>query len=978
MTNTPTLDCRDDSERRRLARAMPLNGLDYLEVSDDQRHLTVFFLEKAPQWLTARHLRIEGGQRVRGIRVLKAEIKRSDDPELDDCMTVTVDKPGDFSNYTLCVIALDEAGKPTGRAPADFDPRYTCLCFSFKAGCPGDLDCNTGPVCTPPVRTEPPIDYLARDYASCRRLILDRLALVMPEWQERHIPDLVITLVELLAYTGDYLSYYQDAVATEAYLDTARQRISVRRHARLVDYFLHEGCNARAWVTIAVSQDAQTLPRGDFYFITSTGDMGGRMLKAEDLPESQPAPCLVFEPLWPAGATGIELHADHNAIRFYTWSGTQCCLPKGSTSATLIDPGTIPAAPPPDPEPCEHDTPSRKPPTDTPGYPRPEDYRLHLKACDVLVFEEVTGPHTGNPADADPARRHAVRLTGVTPSWDPLTRQLVMEIDWAPEDALPFPLCISSIGPAPHCSLIPDVSIARGNVLLVDHGRSVDDELGQVPTRATSSDCGDGCLPPEVRKTPGVFRPVLPRPELTCSEPVPPCVLPPLDCGEGTRITAASSLLRQDPRAAVPWITLRSIPAAPNGEPAFAVSDLDEPTRLATAIAKLAKARGEKTPTSGEKDQGVESAVGDEKAGVEDSAPAEWLLGQLAAGVRQELLDWITKEPVQQLPVNLKDELLELLQSLEQAWEARQDLLESGPDDRHFVVEIDDARKARVRFGDGDCGRLPDAGASFRAAYRVGNGTVGNVGAETITRIVFRTGFPGGVDLRPRNPLPAMGGQAPELVPEARLRAPHVFHSRLERAITADDYAAIVMRDFASRVQRAAAALCWNGIGPQVLVAVDALGKAEADPALLCEIGHHLWRYRRMGHDVQVEAAQAVPLDIGLFICVCDGYLRGHVKAALLDACSNRLLPGGQRGFFHPDKLSFGQGIYLSQVVATAQAVEGVESVRVIRFERLYEGPNGEIAAGVLPLGPLEVARLDNDPGFPERGRLTLKLEGGR
>ena len=72
----------------------------------------------------------------------------------------------------------------------------------------------------------------------------------MPDWRERHVPDLGIALVELLAYVGDHLSYYQDAVATEAYLDTARQRISVRRHARLVDYPMHEGCNARAWVFV--------------------------------------------------------------------------------------------------------------------------------------------------------------------------------------------------------------------------------------------------------------------------------------------------------------------------------------------------------------------------------------------------------------------------------------------------------------------------------------------------------------------------------------------------------------------------------------------------------------------------------------------------------------------------------------------------------------------------------------------------------
>ena len=44
-------------------------------------------------------------------------------------------------------------------------------------------------------------------------------------------------LVEALAYTADQLSYQQDAVATEAYLGTARRRVSIRRHARLMDYF---------------------------------------------------------------------------------------------------------------------------------------------------------------------------------------------------------------------------------------------------------------------------------------------------------------------------------------------------------------------------------------------------------------------------------------------------------------------------------------------------------------------------------------------------------------------------------------------------------------------------------------------------------------------------------------------------------------------------------------------------------------------
>src|SRR4029077_15545434 len=94
------------------------------------------------------------------------------------------------------------------------------------------------------------------------------------DWRERHVPDLGIALVELLAYTGDYLSYYQDAVATEAYLETARQRISVRRHVRLVDYAMHEGCDSRAWL-FGETDSYVSLDPQEIYFITGHNDALG-------------------------------------------------------------------------------------------------------------------------------------------------------------------------------------------------------------------------------------------------------------------------------------------------------------------------------------------------------------------------------------------------------------------------------------------------------------------------------------------------------------------------------------------------------------------------------------------------------------------------------------------------------------------------------------------------------------------------------
>jgi predicted phage baseplate assembly protein len=213
---------------------------------------------------------------------------------------------------------------------------------------------------------------------------------------------------------------------------------------------------------------------------------------------------------------------------------------------------------------------------------------------------------------------------------------------------------------------------------------------------------------------------------------------------------------------------------------------------------------------------------------------------------------------------------------------------------------------------------------------------------------------------------------------EVKLFAPRALRKHLQRAITADDYAQLVHRDFKDRVQRAAGTLAWTGSWYEAQVAIDPWGTEDAGSPLLDGIEQHLEHYRRIGHDLAVLPARYVPLDIEMTICVLPHYLRGHVKAELRDVFSNRLLPSGERGFFHPDNLTFGEGVYLSRVIAVAQAVEGVESVKITKLQRLDEEDHGELAAGVLKLSVLEVAQLDNDPSFPEHGRLVLNMEGGR
>jgi predicted phage baseplate assembly protein len=225
------------------------------------------------------------------------------------------------------------------------------------------------------------------------------------------------------------------------------------------------------------------------------------------------------------------------------------------------------------------------------------------------------------------------------------------------------------------------------------------------------------------------------------------------------------------------------------------------------------------------------------------------------------------------------------------------------------------------------------------------------------------------------NPLPAFGGTDPEDVEAARRDAPHAFRTQ-ERAVTAADYAAAAGRG--ADVQRAAATFRWTGSWHTVFVTADRVGGAAVDPAFETDLRRHLERFRMAGYDLEVDSPRFVALHIALHVCVKPAYPRSDIVKAVRDALSNALLPDGRRGLFHPDNFTFGQPVYLSPIVAAAQAIEGVESVRVDRFERLADPGPSTLEDGLIGMDRLEIARLDNNPNFPDRGLLTVSAGGGR
>lgn len=811
-------------ESRADAALTPVNGIDYIEVDPaDEGTLFVTFVfdvdtdvdQPLPlavgTSLSKANFQIIGGERITGVAVQKIGRITS------NTIAVTVAPLGDFSVYTLNVIG-SETGVPSG-----FDPMLCSASFIFHVECAKRFDCKGETVCPPSVTAPPPIDYLAKDYPAFVRVMLDRLTLLEPRWRERNAADLGITVVEVLAYVADQLSYRHDVVDTEAYLATARLRTSVRRHARLVDYRIGEGCNSRVWLALTLSNDLPLgVPAGTRCCTAFDGAIAPDLVATtENYSAAINAGAEFFEVVAdrltadePPQPFPRALHAVNNVMPLYNWSASEVCLPAGATNATLDG-----------------------------------DYPLF--SGDFVLIAEALGPRTGFAGDADPSHRHVVRLTqdaehGVDPlygSTKPITR-----ITWSADDAVPFPVCVASVVESSHHSgPLSGISVAYGNVVLADHGRTLGAPLETMPEPLVPA--------PADRR----FRPSLSEAPVTYAPP-------PL-------FTSANAVAQWRASDALPQLFVTS------------------------------------TDTAGNKIH----------------------------------------------------------------WSPAADVLTAAPDLPEFVVEVENGGTAYLRFGDGINGLAPTGEMTFTAGYRTGNGTSGNVGRETI--VLIDRGFPGGGFITAiTNPLAAFGGTGPETNEHVRQNAPVAFRTQT-RCVTPQDYADRAMQ--MTGVARAAATFRWTGSWMTMFVTIERDGNLPLDASFKDAVKQYLDVYRMAGVDLEVEDALRVPLHVAMHVCILPGYVASDVEAILLGVFSGGILADGSIGMFNPARFRMGQPYYLSPLIAGAQAVDGVQSVRIDAFEREANPGSDGLRAGVLVPDRLELFQLANDPDFPERGYFTLAVDGG-
>jgi hypothetical protein len=308
------------------------NGIDYVEIaSADETQLRVHFLNTVVvkgSLDPSLPVTICGGATIESVRVLPIDESTAwtADDEGRPVLALAVAAPGDFSIYTLTIQS------------STLDPYFDAAPFSFKANCPTDFDCVAPAAVCEPLDDEPvPIDYLAKDFDSFNRALSDFSRLRYPLWVERSEADVGVMLMEVLSAVADELSYLQDRVAGEATLATATQRVSLVRHARLVDYepepALAATVELQADVASAVTKVAAGLR------CSALGPDGKQVpfVVGEQLadPETgQPtAEEFSVDERWNAGPAGAR-----NLLPYW-WDSSRQCLPIGATRFWIIGTG---------------------------------------------------------------------------------------------------------------------------------------------------------------------------------------------------------------------------------------------------------------------------------------------------------------------------------------------------------------------------------------------------------------------------------------------------------------------------------------------------------------------------------------------------------------------------------------------------------------------------------------------------------------
>lgn len=274
-------------------------------------------------------------------------------------------------------------------------------------------------------------------------------------------------------------------------------------------------------------------------------------------------------------------------------------------------------------------------------------------------------------------------------------------------------------------------------------------------------------------------------------------------------------------------------------------------------------------------------------------------------------------------------------------------LADAGPTSPAYTVFYNDRGAAFILFGDNVNGQIPPNGASIRATYRVGGGTIGNIGAGQLTSIVSGSAQVGVVSVT--NTVVAAGGADIESTEIIRTNAPMAFSTQ-QRAVTLADFVGLAQQQ--PGVVRANA-VSSSPTGVNVYIVPSSGGQPSS--ALIAEVQAALQSKSLAGVSVSTLPPTYVTVDITLSIGVLSNFTQNDVKSAVISALQR---------YFDYSTTTFGETIRIGDLYAVVLGVPGTQWANITVMQRT--GGGGGTADIVLAVNE-----------FPAPGTFTLTATGG-
>jgi Baseplate J-like protein len=266
------------------------------------------------------------------------------------------------------------------------------------------------------------------------------------------------------------------------------------------------------------------------------------------------------------------------------------------------------------------------------------------------------------------------------------------------------------------------------------------------------------------------------------------------------------------------------------------------------------------------------------------------------------------------------------------AWTEVPSLYDQSPTQQVFSTLNQSDGTTDVLFGDGEEGALlPTGQNNLVANYRIGLGSSGNVGANTLTTLVDRPLGVSGVT----NPEAATGGQDPQSIADIRSNAPLTVLT-LGRAVSLEDY-----ENYASTfagIAKAYALWIPSGSGQGVFLTVAAVGGVPLPPGnpTLANLVASLQNYGNPLIPITAQSFLETLFGLSADIRYDPAYDQPTVQAQVLRTLSQAYSFAAR---------TFGQGVSVDEVATVIQAVPGVIAVNVKELHTVATSTAGDLGS---------------------------------